>query len=52
VAFIDNLELVDVLTTPADDLYYDCPLDEYKQATDPSDIAWEKKYVYINYPND
>lgn len=50
--YIDNLELVDVLTELADDLYYDCPLDGYKQATDPSDIAWEKKYVYINYPND
>jgi len=48
--YIDNLELVDVLTELADDLYYDCQLDEYKQATDPRDIAWEKKYVYIRYP--
>lgn len=48
--YIDNLELVDELTELADDLYYDCPLDEYKQATDPRDLAWEKKYVYINYP--
>lgn len=48
--YIDNLELVDVLTELADDLYYDCPLDEYKQATDPRELAWERKYVYINYP--
>ena len=47
--YIDNLELVDVLTELAEDLYYDCQLDEYKQVTDPRDIAWEKKYVYINY---
>ena len=48
--YIDNLELVDMLTELADDLYYDCPLDEYRQATDPRELAWEKKYVYINYP--
>lgn len=48
--YIDNLELVDVLTELADDLYYDCPLDEYKPATEPRELAWEKKYVYINYP--
>lgn len=47
--YTENLELVDVLTELADDLYYDCPLDEYKQATDPRELAWEKKYVYINY---
>ena len=47
--YIDNLELVDVLTELAEDLYYDCQLDEYKPVTDPRDIAWEKKYVYINY---
>ena len=48
--YIDNLELVDVLTELADDLYYDCPLDEYKPATKPRELAWEKKYVTINYP--
>ncbi len=48
--YIDNLDLVDVLTELADDLYYDCPLDGHKQATEPRDIAWEKKYVTINYP--
>ena len=47
--YIDNLELVDVLTELADDLYYDCQLDEYTQATNPRDIAWEKKYVHIKY---
>ena len=48
--YIDNLELVDVLTELADDLYYDCPLDEYKPVTNPGELVWEKKYVYINYP--
>ena len=48
--YIDNLELVDVLTELAEDLYYDCPLDEYKRSTKPRELAWEKKYVYINYP--
>lgn len=48
--YIDNLELVDVLTELADDLYYDCPLDEYKPSTNPRELAWEKKYVYISYP--
>lgn len=48
--YTDNLELVNVLTELADDLYYDCPLDEYEPATDPRARAWEKKYVYINYP--
>ena len=47
--YTDNLELVDVLTELADNLYYDCPLDEYKQAIDPRDLAWEKKYVDITY---
>ena len=47
--YIDNLELVGVLTELADDLYYDCPLDAYKQATDPRELSWEKKYVHINY---
>lgn len=50
--YTDNLELVDVLTELADDLYYDCPLNEYKQATDIRDLAWEKKYVYRNYPKE
>ena len=48
--YIDNLELVDVLTELADDLYYDCPLDGYNPANDPRARAWEEKYVYINYP--
>lgn len=47
--YIDNLELVDVLTELADDLYDNCQLEEYKQVTNPRDRAWEQKYVYINY---
>ena len=34
----------------ADDLYYDCNINEYTRPTDPRDLAWERKYVYINYP--
>lgn len=49
--YVEKLELVDVLTELADDLFYDCQLDEYKQVTDPRDLAWERKYVYIDYPN-
>lgn len=49
--YITNLELVDVITEIADDLYYDCQLDEYKSTKEPRDIAWEKKYVYISYSN-
>lgn len=48
--YTKNLELLDVITEIADDLYYDCPLDEYKRATEPRELAWERKYVYINYP--
>lgn len=48
--YTNNLELLDVITEIADDLYYDCQLDEYVSPTDPRDIAWEKKYVCINYP--
>ena len=46
-----DLELLDVITEIADDLYYGCGLDEYTQSTDPRDIAWEKKYVYMEYPS-
>ena len=48
--YIDNLELLGVLTELADDLDYDCPLNEYKRAADPRELAWEKKYVYCSYP--
>lgn len=48
--YIDNLELVDVLMELADDLYDDCPLAAYKEATDPRDIAWKEKYIYFRRP--
>ena len=48
--YTKNLELLDVITEIADDLYYGCHIDEYTQPTDPRDIAWEQKYVLINYP--
>ena len=50
--YTKNLELLDVITEIADDLYYGCGLDEYTQSTDPRDIAWEKKYVYMEYPSE
>lgn len=48
--YTKNLELLDVITEIADDLYYDCKLSEYTLPTDPRDIAWEEKYVHITYP--
>lgn len=48
--YTKNLELLDVITEIADDLYYGCHISEYTQSTDPRDIAWEEKYVYITYP--
>lgn len=44
-----HLELLDVLTEIAEDLYYDCQINEYTIAQDPRDIAWEKKYAEITY---
>ena len=38
------------MTELADDLYYDCPLMKGETATDYRVSVWEKKYVYINYP--
>lgn len=48
--YIKNLELLDVITEMADDLYYGCNINEYTRPIDPRDIAWEKKYVDITYP--
>jgi ADP-ribosylglycohydrolase len=48
--YTKNLELLDVITEIADDLYYDCNINEYTRPTDPRDIAWEEKYVHITYP--
>jgi len=48
--YTKNLELLDVITEIADDLYYDCNINVYTRPTNPRDITWEKKYVYINYP--
>ena len=48
--YTKNLELLDVITEIADDLYYGCNINEYTRSTDPRDIAWEGKYVNITYP--
>lgn len=48
--YTKNLELLDVITEIADDLYYGCQINEYTRFTDPRDIAWKEKYVDITYP--
>lgn len=40
--YTQNLELLDVLTEIAEDLYYGCQINEYTVAEGPRDIAWEK----------
>ena len=47
--YTDHLELLDVITEIAEDLYYDCQINEYTYSEDPRDVAWEKKYVDITY---
>ena len=47
--YTKNLELLDVITEIAEDLYYDCQINEYTYSEDPRDMAWEKKYVDITY---
>lgn len=47
--YTEDLECLDVLTEIADDLYYGCQLNEYTNASTPRDIAWESKYVRIDY---
>lgn len=45
-----NLELLDVITEIAEDLYYDCHIDEYTVVESPRDMEWEKKYIDVTYP--
>lgn len=47
--YIEQLELLDVITELADDLYYGCPLGDPQQATDPRARLWEEKYVRMTY---
>ena len=47
--YTQNLELLDVLTEIAEDLYYGCQINEYTVAEGPRDIAWEKKYAEVTY---
>lgn len=44
--YTEDLELIDVITELADDLYYDCPMD---QKSGPLDRNWEEKYVSYSY---
>lgn len=50
--YTKNLELLDVITEIADDLYYGCQVDGYTRSANPRDIAWEEKYVNITYPKE
>ena len=47
--YTQNLELLDVITEMAEDLYHDCQINEYTIAEDPRDIAWEQKYAEVTY---
>ena len=47
--YTKHLELLDVITEIAEDLYDDCQINEYTCSENPQDIAWEKKYVEITY---
>lgn len=47
--YTKHLELLDVITEIAEDLYDDCQINEYSYSKDPRDMAWEKKYVDITY---
>lgn len=44
--YLEPLELRDVITELADDLYNDCQMEEYDDDRDP---VWLAKYVYMNY---
>lgn len=48
--YTQNLELLDVITEMAEDLYYGCQLALNSSPEDPRFIAWEKKYVSVSYP--
>lgn len=47
--YTDNLELVDVITEIADDLYHGCQ-SKADTAAMPGDVIWDEKYVYGTYP--
>ena len=44
--FLKDLELKDVILEIADDLYYDCQMEEYGDYYDP---VWASKYIEIDY---
>jgi len=44
--YLNKLELCDVITEIADDLYHDCQMSEYGSYYDP---VWVKKYVEMTY---
>lgn len=44
--YTNHLEIIDVITEIADDLYNDCRISEYESSPDG---IWEKKYIYNSY---
>lgn len=48
--YTKNLELLDVITEIADDLYYGCNLNGYTLPATARDCAWEKKYELVRCP--
>lgn len=47
--FIDSLELWDVISEIAEDLYYDCPMTS-EDDTENWSAVWEHKYIQNDYP--
>lgn len=47
--YTEKLELGNIILEIADDLYYDCQINEHSEITEPRDVAWEKKYVSVTY---
>lgn len=48
--YTEGLELLDVITEMADDLFYGCTLDNSKEAAGPREAAWKAKYLHVTYP--
>lgn len=44
--YLQDLELRDIIEEVAEDLYYDCQMEEYSQYDDP---VWDSKYIKVNY---
>ena len=47
--YIDHLELSDVILEIANDLYHDCPVNEFRDRRNPEIAKWLQKYVEMTY---